>query len=399
MTEDNNGYPKPAVAWYMVTLLLVIYTFSFIDRQILGLLARPVIEEFELTLTEFGILTGFAFAIFYATFGLVCARIADSKSRRGLIAVGLFVWSLMTAATALARNFTMLFLFRIGVGVGEATLAPAANSLLSDSFPKNKLSTAMSVYSMGIPIGTALAFIAGGSVISLADGIPDLDLGSWGVISGWKKVFLMVGLPGILLTAFMWTFKEPARKGVTGTGAAVPVSEVIEHVKNRFKAYAGVCIGVSMNAALGFGSVVFIALFFDIYHSVPASEVGIVFGSISIVTGPVGLLLGGYLADRWYKQGRKDGNVLALMVAPLGYAIPKPRIPFYAGRNVSLDRSWHQQPLYQSPLWCSLCQPADDYAQPDARAGDRCLCALHHYCRIRYGTISNRALYRYALWR
>jgi MFS family permease len=328
MTDDKNTYPKPAVAWYMVILLLVIYTFSFIDRQILGLLARPVIEEFELTLTEFGLLTGFAFAIFYATFGLVCARIADSKSRRGLIALGLFVWSLMTAATALARSFTTLFLFRIGVGVGEATLAPAANSLLADSFPKKKLATAMSVYSMGIPVGTALAFIAGGSVIGLADHIPDIDLGSYGVIYGWKKVFLMVGLPGVLLTLLMWTFKEPTRKGLTGPAGAVPVKDVVAHVKGRLKAYSSVCVGVSLNAALGFGSVVFIALFFDIYHGVSAAEVGIVFGSISIVTGPIGLLLGGYLADRWYKQGRKDGNMRALMVAPLGYAIPSILFPF-----------------------------------------------------------------------
>ena len=103
-TGSQGSYPKPAVAWYMVILLLIIYTISFIDRQILGLLARPIIQEFEISLTQFGLLTGFAFAIFYATFGLVCARIADSRSRRGLIAFGLFFWSLMTAATATARQ-------------------------------------------------------------------------------------------------------------------------------------------------------------------------------------------------------------------------------------------------------------------------------------------------------
>jgi MFS family permease len=325
---DTSGYPKPAVAWYMVILLLVIYTISFIDRQLPGLLAEEIINEFDLSLTEFGLLTGFAFAIFYATFGLFCARIADSKSRRGLIAVGLFFWSLMTAATSLAKSFTMLFLLRMGVGVGEATLAPAANSLLADSFPKNKLSTAMSVYSMGIPVGTALAFIVGGSVIGLADTIPNVDLGALGIISGWKKVFLMVGLPGVLLTGLLWTFKEPKRKGVTGAGGAVPIREVVSHVKGKARAYASVCVGVSLNAALGFGSVIFIALFFSKYHQVGSAEVGITFGLISLFTGPIGLLLGGYLADRWYKNGRKDGNVLALMAAPLGFAIPSIAFPF-----------------------------------------------------------------------
>lgn len=327
-TGSHGSYPKPAVAWYMVILLLVIYTISFIDRQILGLLARPIIEEFEISFTQFGLLTGFAFAIFYAAFGLVCARIADSRSRRGLIAFGLFFWSLMTAATATARSFFMLFLFRMGVGVGEATLAPAANSLLADSFPKHKLSTALSVYSMGIPVGTALAFMVGGSVIALADNVPDIQLTSDLLITGWKKVFLMVGVPGMILTILMWTFKEPSRKDTAGTGEALPIREVAAHVRSKIKAYSTVCIGVSLNAALGFGSATFVALFFQNYHNMSAADIGLTFGSITIVTGPLGLLLGGFLADRWYKMGRKDGHILALMTAPLGYGIPSLVFPF-----------------------------------------------------------------------
>ena len=328
MSDQPNGYPKPAVAWYMVILLLIIYTFSFIDRQILGLLGAEIIQDFDISYTEFGLLTGFAFAVFYTVFGLLCARIADSRSRRGLIAVGLFVWSLMTAATSLARSFTDLFLFRIGVGVGEATLAPAANSLLADSFPKHKLSTALSVYSMGIPVGTALAFIVGGSAIGLADMVPDVTVPGHGLITGWQKVFLIVGLPGVLLTFLLLTFKEPVRKGLTGLGGAVPVREVVKHVMSRGQAYAAICVGVSLNAALGFGSAVFVAIFFNSYHGLGAAEVGVTFGTISIITGPIGLLLGGYLADRWYRKGRKDGHILALMVAPLGYGIPSLIFPF-----------------------------------------------------------------------
>lgn len=328
MSDQRNEYPRPAVAWYMVILLLVIYTFSFIDRQILGLLGSQVIEDFQISLTQFGILTGFAFAVFYATFGLFCARIADSRSRRGLIAVGLFVWSLMTAATSLARTYTSLFLFRMGVGVGEATLAPAANSLLADSFPKHKLSTALSVYSMGIPVGTALAFMVGGSVIGLADYVPDVRLAEDIVISGWKKVFLMVGIPGMFLALLLGTFKEPIRKGTSGAGGALPIKEVAAHVSGKMRAYVAICVGVSMNAALGFGSATFVAIFFENYHQMSAAEVGLTFGGISIFTGPIGLLLGGYLADRWYKQGRKDGHMLALMAAPLGYGIPSLIFPF-----------------------------------------------------------------------
>jgi len=328
MSEQNSGYPKPAIAWYMVILLLIIYTFSFIDRQILGLLGKEIIEEFQISLTQFGLLTGFAFAIFYAAFGLFCARIADSKSRRGLIALGLFVWSLMTAATSTAKSFTGLFLFRMGVGVGEATLAPAANSLLADSFPKHKLSTALSVYSMGIPVGTALAFMVGGSVIGLADNVPDIRLAEDLIITGWKKVFVMVGVPGMALALLLWSFKEPSRKGTTGAGGALPLSDVATHVRNKMRAYSSVCIGVSLNAALGFGSATFIAIFFQNYHNMTAADIGLTFGSITIFTGPAGLLLGGYLADRWYKHGRKDGHILALMAAPLGYGIPSLVFPF-----------------------------------------------------------------------
>ncbi len=328
MSDQSNGYPRPAYAWYMVALLLLIYTFSFIDRQILGLLGSSIKADFQISDTEFGLLTGFAFAVFYTVFGLFCARIADTRSRRGLIAVGLFVWSLMTAASSLARSFGQLFLLRIGVGVGEATLAPAANSLLADSFPKERLATALSVYSMGIPVGSALAFIVGGQVIALAGSMPDISVPGFGLLTGWQKVFLMVGLPGILLTLLVFTIKEPERKGLSGDAKAIPVKEVWGHVKQRFRAYSSICLGVSFNAALGFGSVTFLALFFDRFHGVGPAEVGTTFGTISIFTGTGGLLLGGFIADKLYKMGRKDAHVIALLVAPLGYGIPSLVLPF-----------------------------------------------------------------------
>lgn len=330
MSPDRNQYPRPAYAWYMVALLLVIYTFSFIDRQILGLLGPAIKADFGISDTQFGLLTGFAFAVFYTVFGLFCARIADSKSRRGLIAAGLFLWSLMTAASSLALNFVSLFLLRMGVGVGEATLAPAANSILADSFPKKRLATALSVYSMGIPVGSALAFIVGGAVIDLAETLPDVTVPGFGLMGSWQKAFLMVGIPGLLLTFFMLTVKEPSRKGITQDGASIPIKDVVQHVKNRFRAYAGICLGVSCVAALGFGTLSFLAFFFHRYHGLTPGEVGKVFGTISLFTGPAGLLLGGFLADHWLAKGKKDAHVRALLVAPLGYLIPSLILPFIA---------------------------------------------------------------------
>ena len=335
MSADNSTYPKPRYAWYMVTLLLVIYTFSFIDRQILSLLGPAIKADFGISDTQFGLLVGFAFALFYTVIGLFCARIADSRSRIGLIAIGLFLWSLATAASALARNFTQLFLLRMGVGIGEATLGPAANSLIADSFPKHKLSTALSVYSMGIPIGSALAFIVGGAVIPIADNMPDVAFLDFNITTGWQKALLLVGLPGILLTIVVLTLKEPVRHGQLTGKKAIPVPEVYAFFKSRYKAYTCICFGVSMNAAFGFGSVVFLAFFFGRYHGVSGADVGLIFGTISIITGPLGLLFGGYLADRWFRRGIKDAHIRTLMMAPIGFAIPAVAIVFAENTTVA----------------------------------------------------------------
>ena len=328
MSEDNQTYPKPKYAWYMVGLLLLIYTFSFIDRQILSLLGPAIQSDFGISDTEFGLLVGFAFALFYTVIGLFCARIADSRSRIGLIAIGLFLWSLATAASAFAKNFLQLFILRMGVGVGEATLGPSANSLIADSFPKHKLSTALSVYAMGIPVGSALAFIIGGYIIPIAEQMPDIAFLSFSVENGWQKALLLVGVPGILLTLVVMTLKEPERKGQIAGATTIPLREVFAFFKGRYKAYTAICFGVSMNAAFGFGTSTFIAFFFWRYHEVNGADVGIIFGFISLIMGPLGLLFGGYMADKWFREGKKDAHIRALMMAPIGFAIPAIAIVF-----------------------------------------------------------------------
>lgn len=315
-------YPSSRYAWFTVGLLLVVYTFSFIDRQILGILGPTLQAEFEISDTEFGWLTGPAFALFYTAFGLYCARLSDRSNRKRLIAIGLALWSLMTALSAGARSFASLFALRVGVGVGEATLGPAANSLISDSFPKNKLATALSVYAMGIPVGSALAFIAGGAVISLADQLPDIVLPGIGALKAWQKTFLLVGLPGLLLTGFVLALKEPERKGVAGAGEAFTLSETLSFMKSRWKALVGIMVGVSCTSMLGFGSAIWLTTFFARVHEMPPGTTAPLFGAIGLISGPLGLMLGGLLADRWVKQGRKDAHVRALLIAPIGYLLP-----------------------------------------------------------------------------
>ena len=158
---DETPYPKPACAWYVLGLLTLVYVFSFLDRTILSLLVGPLRRDLHITDTQVSLLMGFSFALFYTFFGLPIGRMADSYSRRKLIAGGIATWSLFSAGCGLARNFGQMLLLRMGVGVGEASLSPSAYSLLTDYFPPRRRALAMSIYSMGIYIGTWRSFIIG----------------------------------------------------------------------------------------------------------------------------------------------------------------------------------------------------------------------------------------------
>ena len=206
-TSDNGVYP-----WYVVIVLMLAQTFSFIDRMIMGLLVQPIRTAFDISDTQFSLLAGFAFAVFYAVMGIPLARIADAHSRRGLIAAGIALWSVMTALCGLAKSYWWLFLARVGVGVGEAALSPAAYSLINDYFSKASLARALSVYTIGITLGSGLAYMVGGQVIAWAESVGEVDFGMLGFLEGWQLTFLMVGVPGLLVAGLMFTIKEPARK-------------------------------------------------------------------------------------------------------------------------------------------------------------------------------------------
>ena len=195
--ESKTSQPSLKYAWYVVIILMVCYTLSFIDRQILSLLVKPIQQDLGINDTEMGLLQGAAFGIFYTLLGLPMGWLADRISRRNLIAVGIFFWSLMTALCAVARSFGSLFFARMGVGVGEATLAPSAFSMISDYFPRERLGTALSVYSAGIFIGAGLALIVGGTVVSAVSNIPAITMPVLGTIASWRLTFLIVGLPGV----------------------------------------------------------------------------------------------------------------------------------------------------------------------------------------------------------
>jgi len=329
-TPAEGPYPPPGYAWYVVFLLLAIYTLSFIDRQILALLVAPIKRDLALSDFAFSLLSGFAFAVFYTIFGLPFARIADSRSRRGLIAFGVAFWSLATAACGLAKVYWHLLAARIGVGVGEATLSPAANSMIADYFPKERLGRALAVYTLGIPLGSAMAFLLGGAVVGAIEDLPPQELPVIGRTYGWQLAFLVVGIPGVAMALLMATVKEPVRRGrmaAAPAGQGLPIGEVIAFLKSHGRAYAALFLGPAFLSALGYGTTLWMIAFYGRTHGLAASEAGLLFGGVLAVFGTGGILLGGAWADRLSARGRADGPMrvllwAAILMLPTGIAYP-----------------------------------------------------------------------------
>ena len=211
----NDGGPNQKVgggyAHYVLFVLILVYVFNFIDRNILSILAQDIKLDLGVSDADMGFLYGTVFAIFYAVFGIPLARFADVGTRRSLIAAGLAFWSVMTAASGLARSFPVLAAFRIGVGIGEASASPAAYSMLSDYYPPERRTTVIALYSGGVYIGAGIGMFVGGLILEYWSGrFPDPMDSPFG-LRGWQVAFMVVGTPGILLAAWVWTLREPIR--------------------------------------------------------------------------------------------------------------------------------------------------------------------------------------------
>ena len=189
MENDKEiNFPTPVVAWTTLAILFLAYISSFVDRMIISLLVEPIKADFQISDTQISLLLGLSFAIFYCLAALPIGRLVDIWSRKKIVTVGITLWSFMTALCGLAQNYTQLFLARIGVGVGEASLAPAAYSMLADSFPPKKLGLAMGVFTMGTAVGAGLALIIGGAIISFVTGENGENVSLFGIsfLSGWQ---------------------------------------------------------------------------------------------------------------------------------------------------------------------------------------------------------------------
>lgn len=304
-------------AWYVVVVLLFAQAFSFLDRMIMGLLVGPIRESFQISDTQYSLLAGLAFSLFYAIMGLPLARIADSKSRRNLIAAGIAVWSIMTALCSLAKGFWPLFFARMGVGVGEATLAPGAYSMITDYFPKSILGRALSVYMIGVTLGSGFAYMLGGVVVDYVEHMDPVVLPLLGVIQGWQLTFLIVGLPGLGMSLLMLaTVREPPRQGVSAADAnSIPFKDVIDYLWQRRSAYGGLIFGVAVFIMVVYALNLWGPTYFIRTFGYSRAEAGWAFGLIMIGSGTAGLLLAGSVADAWMQRGVRDAYVRTIIMS------------------------------------------------------------------------------------
>jgi len=308
MEQSERAAPQPQggpYAWWVVAVLILAYTFSFIDRQALTLMVGPIRETLGISDTQLSLLHGFAFALFYTVMGIPIGRMVDRRRRTWIIAAGIVFWSLATATCGLARNFIQMFLARIGVGVGEAALSPGAYSLISDYFPPEQRAKAMSFYLGAAYVGAGLATIIGGTLIAL---MPAMDWPVIGHLEPWQGVFIAVGLPGILVALLVLTLREPQRTG-TIKGDHPDFRQVLAYLGKHRRTYATLMLGFAIAGTVWNGSVAWLPEFFKRVHGWDVATVGLRYGLITIVAGTLGAITGGTIASRNRARGISDANI------------------------------------------------------------------------------------------
>ncbi len=316
---------------------MVVYVFAFIDRQILSMMIVDLKQGLNLDRDwHAGFLMGPAFAIFYTLFGIPFGRLADSQNRRVIIAIGLGLWSLVTAGCGIAKNFWQMALMRVGVGVGEASLSPSAYSMIADYFPREKLGRAIAFYGMGIYLGSGVAYVVGGRAITYVRETAPWQLPLLGLVQPWQKVFFLVGLPGLLVVPLLLlTVREPLRRGLLRRNAqetasqsvSIPIREVLHHMGRHWKTIVTHNVGFALLAFSGLGTTAWLPEMFRRVHGWEMDQFGLIYGGIFATFGALGIFSGGYFADWLSRKGYRDAKIrigffAAWIWFPAGIAFP-----------------------------------------------------------------------------
>lgn len=329
-----EAYPPPREAWYCVSILALAVMVNFLDRGILNLLIEPIKADLGLSDTQISLIVGAAFTIFYAIFGWPVAVMVDRFSRKRMMAVGIAIFGVMTTLSGLASNFWHLFLARVGIGVGETTSGPSAYSLLSDYFPPEKLPRAIAVMNLGFVAGVGFSMIIGGAIISFVGTSGGYDLPFGLHLRGWQVVLITVGIPGLLVSALMLTVKEPKRRGIVDKKSR-PLGEVFGFVGHHWKVYVPLFAGLALRSVQMFGLQTWGAPFYARTYGWSGVQYAYVAGVSLMIAMPIGLFLGSWLAERWWKNKIYDANIRVTVIStavavPLAMAQPLMPSPWLA---------------------------------------------------------------------
>ncbi len=291
-------------------MLSLAYVIAILDRHILVLMVQPVQTDLGITDTQMGLLIGMAFAIFYTFLAIPIGWLADQYNRKNLIALGIALWSSMTALSGLASNYYQLFLARIGVGVGEATLVPSALSMIADYFPPNTRGRAIAIFQSGIALGSGIALILGGQLVSYAVQAGDLHLPLVGQVRPWQLVFYILGIPGLVVALIMLTVEEPPRLERTNLNQRkLPFLNAIKFIQTHKKFFSLHFLGMSFVTIQGYAFMSWVPSLFIRKWAWDIEAISLVYGGIMLAAGPIGLFIGSMIADRKFTDGELDAHM------------------------------------------------------------------------------------------
>jgi MFS family permease len=309
--DGEAGYPRAGLAWYAVGVLTVGWVLAYLDRQIIVILIESLRRDLSFNDTQASLLQGFAFSLFFVLAGLPLGRLVDVTNRRNLLLAGILIWSLMTMACGLATNFWQLFAARLGVGVGEACLAPASVSLVADLIRPNRRGAAMGVMVSGAAIGNAGSALLGGLILQVLGPKGGIDLPLLGHTAPWQVAFFVVGAPGLLVSALMLTFREPERRerAEGGNGASFR-----RYFAKRPTAIVLTYLMLTCNMIVGYGVAIWGPVVLLRVHHLPPGQVGLIVGAILLIAGPLGSSVGGLLSDAFTRRFGPVGRLGVMMI-------------------------------------------------------------------------------------
>jgi MFS family permease len=306
-------WPRPAYAWYAVTLLMLAYALGVVDRIVIGLLVDPIKADLGLTNTQMGVIQGLAFGLFYACFALPVGFIVDRWKRVPVLWMGLLLWSCATMACGLAGSFAALFAARVAIGAGESSTTPGSSSLIADYFPPAQRAKAYGVFMMGGAVGIGVAYQLGGTAIRLAGTAQQALPGVLGALKEWQVVFMIVGAPGLLLALLMWaTLREPLRRGGAAVSTRLSLRPLWHELRINRLALSAVMLGTIMNVMIVNAQLGWFPTLFTRVHHWPREKVA---QALALVGTPLGLfsaVTAGWALSWLIRRGRRDGPILVM---------------------------------------------------------------------------------------